>query len=196
MEDLDDDIIATSIENRVAAEKIVDTFVEIAFRGMHSSESTPDTECHECKCKDENAVKLDKLMNDKDALIEEKSATIRGLMETMRKNTKTRAVMQKKVNQTDKVRRSLVAKRKEVANLKVQMQTRIQLAEVQANVQQPEGTNRAPQEIIVDAIVKKCKKCSFTAPNMDVLGLHMENDHQYEFQCPECSNKFPFKNQL
>ena len=31
---------------------------------------------------------------------------------------------------------------------------------------------------------------------MNVLGLHMENDHQYEFECSECSNKFPFKNQL
>ena len=196
MEDLDDDLIATSIEKRVAAEKIVDTFVEMAYREMHSSESTPKIDCHECRCKDENAVKLDKLMNEKDAIIEEKAATIRGLMETMRKNTKTRTAMQKKVNHTDKVKRLLVAKQKEVANLKSQMQTRIQLAEVQADVPQPEGTNRAPKEIIVDAIVKRCKKCSFTAPNMDVLGLHMENDHQYEFQCAECSKKFPFKNQL
>ena len=46
------------------------------------------------------------------ALLEEKSATIRGLMETMRKNTKTRTAMQKKINQTDKVRRLLVTKKK------------------------------------------------------------------------------------
>ena len=65
MEHLDDDLTATGIENRVAAEKIVDTFVEMALREMHSSESTPETECHECKCKDENAIKLDKLMNEK-----------------------------------------------------------------------------------------------------------------------------------
>ena len=31
---------------------------------------------------------------------------------------------------------------------------------------------------------------------MQLLGLHMENDHQYEFECNECDNKFPFKNQL
>ena len=86
----------------------------------------------------------------------------------------------------------MIIKQKEVANLKSQMQTRIQLAELQADVLQREGL----QEIVVEAIVKKCKKCSFTAPNMDVLGLHMENDHQYEFQCSDCSKKFPFKNQM
>ena len=31
---------------------------------------------------------------------------------------------------------------------------------------------------------------------MQVLGLHMENDHAYNFQCAECGGKFPFKNQL
>ena len=96
MEDLNDDLIATGIENRAAAEKIVDTFVEMAFREMHSSELTSEKECHECKCKEENAVNLDKLMNEKDGQLEEKSAMIRGLMETMRKNKKTRTAMQKK----------------------------------------------------------------------------------------------------
>ena len=31
---------------------------------------------------------------------------------------------------------------------------------------------------------------------MVLLGLHMENDHEYEFECTDCENKFPFKNQL
>ena len=39
----------------------MDTFVEMAFREMHSSKSIPETECHECKCKDKNAGKFDKL---------------------------------------------------------------------------------------------------------------------------------------
>ena len=102
MEDLDDDIIATRVEKRVAAEKIVNTFLDMAFREMNSSESTPKTVCHQCICKDENAIKLDKIMDEKDAIIEEKSATIRGLMETMRKNTKTRTAMQKKINRLTK----------------------------------------------------------------------------------------------
>ena len=36
----------------------------------------------------------------------------------------------------------------------------------------------------------------FTAPNMEILSLHMENDYEYEFECIDCNTKFPFKNQL
>ena len=31
---------------------------------------------------------------------------------------------------------------------------------------------------------------------MVVLGLHMENNHVYEFVCSDCESKFTFKNQL
>ena len=112
-------------------------------------------------------------MDNKDAKIEEKSATIRGLMETMRKNVKTRVHMENKVKMCDKVKKRMNEKQKEIANLRAQLQTKDALT-----------------------VVKKCKKCQFTAPNMQVLGLHMENDHQYEFECTECQKKFPFKNQL
>ena len=43
---------------------------------------------------------------------------------------------------------------------------------------------------------KNCKKCSFSPPKMKVLGLHIENDHQYEFQCSNCNNNYHFKNRL
>ena len=52
-------------------------------------------------------------------------------------------------------------------------------------------------EIIVEAELKKCKNCRFTAPNLQILGLHVENDHQgLQFECSDCSQKFPFKNKL
>ena len=73
MEDLEDD---------ASADKIVETFVEMSSREIHFPESTPEPRCHECVCKDENWEKLDRLLSEKDAMIEEKSATIRGLMET------------------------------------------------------------------------------------------------------------------
>ena len=196
MEDLEDEAVATGLENRVAAEKIVDTFVEMAYRELHSTELTPKLNCHECVCKEKNLVKLDRLLSEKDAMIEEKSATIRGMKETLRKNAKVRADMQKKVDQTDKVKRKLVMKQKEVANLKNQIQTKNNVEEVESGIDSTEDNNATPQEVIMDLIVKKCKKCNFTAPNMDVLGLHMENDHQYEFPCSDCNKKFPFKNQL
>ena len=50
--------------------------------------------------------------------------------------------------------------------------------------------------MVLEAEVKRCKRCRFTAPNLQVLALHIENDHELEFDCNECGNKFPFKNQL
>ena len=196
MEDIEDGDIAKNLEKRAAADKIVESFVEIAFREMHPTEVTSNKSCHECECKDENLVKLDRLLGEKDALLEEKSATIRGMSETLRKNVKTRVVMQKKVDQVDKVKKKLADKQKENARLRVLLETKEALGEVETTTARPEANKQAEQEIIVDAVLKKCKKCNFTAPNMNVLGLHMENDHQYEFECSECSKKFPFKNQL
>ena len=182
MEDHEDEGIAAEIEKRVAAEKIVETFVEMAFREMHPLETTTNPVCHECVCKDENLEKLDKLLSEKDANIEEKSATIRGLMETEKKNKE--------------LKKALVTKQKEIANLKFKLQAKEDVQEVQARTVAAEKSNTVQQEVILDLVVKKCKKCKFTAPNMDVLGLHMENDHQYEFPCADCNKKFPFKNQL
>ena len=51
-------------------------------------------------------------------------------------------------------------------------------------------------EITIETEIKKCKQCKFTARTMNVLKLHLENDHGYDFQCAECGKKFPFKNQL
>ena len=50
--------------------------------------------------------------------------------------------------------------------------------------------------VTIEVEVKRCKKCKFTAPNIEVLALHFENDHQLEFDCNNCDKKFPFKNQL
>ena len=196
MEDIEDGDIAKGLEHRAAAAKIVQTFVDMAFKEMHPTEVVSNPSCHECVCKDENLEKLDKLLSEKDAKIEEKSATIRGLMETMRKNVKTRAIMQKRIDQGDKVKRKLAEKQNEIARLRVMVETKEALGQVQPMIVQNDTDKDAEQDIIVDVVLKKCKKCNFTAPNMNVLGLHMENDHQYEFDCSECSKKFPFKNQL
>ena len=141
-------------------------------------------------------VKLDKLLSEKDAKLEEKSATIRGLMETMRKNVKTKAVMQKKIDQSDKVKRKLGEKQKENARLRVMVETKEALSEVQPETVQLDAKKDTDQDIIVDVVLKKCKKCKFTAPNMNVLGLHMENDQQYELECSVCNKKILFKNEL
>ena len=129
----------------------------MAFREMHSHESMPEPRCHDCVCKDENLEKLDKLRSEKDATIEEKSATIRGLIETTKKNAE--------------LRKASAIKQKQVANLKVKLQTK----DVQPELVLPEtnNANTTTEEIIFDLVVKKYKKCRFTAPSMDVLALHM-----------------------
>ena len=81
------------------------------------------------------------------------------------------------------LRKALAIKQKPVANLKVKLQTK----DVQPEIVLPEtnSTNKTTEEIMFDMVVKKCKKCRFTAPSMDVLALHMESVHQYEFPYPD-----------
>ena len=196
MEDIEDGTIAAQLEKMAVVNNIVQTFVETAFEKMNPSEVTSKPKCHECECKDENLFKLDELLAEKDAKIEEKSATIRGLMDTLRKNVKTRTIMQKKVDQTDKVKAKLVAHQKEIANLKVRLGTKEAFDENEVETVPQEANHDSTEEITLVNDLKKCKKCNFTATTMNVLGLHMENDHQYEFPCTVCNTKFPFKNQL
>ena len=55
--------------------------------------------------------------------------------------------------------------------------------------------DQVEEEVIVEAELNKCKKCQFTAPNIQILGLHVENIHQgHQFECSDCSQMFPLKN--
>ena len=40
------------------------------------------------------------------------------------------------------------------------------------------------------------KNCKNSPLKMKVLWLHIENDHQYKFQCSYCNNNYNFKNRL
>ena len=60
-EDLEFEIVAKKVENLVLVDKIVDKFVENAYKAMNPDEESDQVECHECFCKDqviENYVKL------------------------------------------------------------------------------------------------------------------------------------------
>ena len=52
-EDLEFEIVAKNVENLVLVDKIVDTFVENAFKAMNPNEESDKVECHECFCKDQ-----------------------------------------------------------------------------------------------------------------------------------------------
>ena len=120
-------------------------------------------------------------------------------METIRNMTKERTDILKKAKETDKLKKIMFEKDKEISNLRMVIKTKDELLSLHKSKSDSEGPvteNQMNDEIFVEAEVKKCKKCVFTAPNMQILGLHMENDHQYQFECNECNKKFPFKNQL
>ena len=189
----------TELGNMITVDKIVDSFVDTAFREMNPNIAFPKNICHECTLKDEIFNNREDVINDKDCLIVERNVIIKGLMETIKKMTKERTDILKKAKETDSLKKTISEKNKEISNMKVAIATKDGLlAEVraQADTCRTDIEIDNSNEVTVEAEVKKCKKCIFTAPNIQILGLHMENDHQYQFDCHECNKKFPFKNQL
>ena len=177
----------TEVMKMITVDKIVDSFVDNAFRLMNPQEEAEKDKCHDCGLKEEVIVEHGKLIDDREAKLIEKAATVSGLGLRVKKLSVDNAALKKKIKLTDKLRTKIANRDKEISNLKVAIDTKDKLL---AFAKVPTA------EVAIEAVVKKCKKCPFTAPNMGVLGLHMENDHQYEFECEDCGNKFPFKNQL
>ena len=184
-EDLEMEGAAMEVENRVELDNmvmidnIVDSFVENAFNTMNPGNKTDKIECHECVLKEEIMTEYGRLIDEKELKIVEKTATVTTLGQRVKKLSADNLEMKKRVKETDQLKTIIDMMNIEIANLKMQV------------------TSKTPTATIVtDALLKKCKKCPFKAANMSVLGLHMNNDHQYEFECAECGEKFPFKNQL
>ena len=172
-EDLEMEGAAMEVENRVELgnmvmiDKIVDSFVENAYKAMNPGSETEKIECHDCVLKEEIITEFGRLLDEKELKIVEKTATVNTLGQRVKKLSADNLEMKTKVKETDKLRTIIDMMNIEIANLKMQATSK---------------TPTAP--IVADAALKKCKKCSFKATNMSVLGLHMNNDHQYEFYVP------------
>ena len=185
--------------NLITIDKIVDSFVDTAFHEINPNIAIPKPVCHECTLKDVIFNNREDMINEKDCLIVERNATVKGLMDTIKTMTKEKTELIKKVKETDNLKKTVAEKNKEISNMKVAITTKNDMLaafKAQADNLRQDTRNDNSNEVTVEAEVKKCKKCVFTAPNMQILGLHMENDHEYEFQCSDCNKKFPFKNQL
>ena len=185
-----------NLRNMVTIDSIVDNFVDNAYKAMNPSNETSTVECHECVCKDENLVKYDKMLDEKEAIIVEKLAAVAGLVQKVKTLTDEKAVTSKKLKETEDLKKALSEKNKTISNLKAEIQTKDGMLAIAREKAANKAQDESDDEIVIEIEVKKCKKCNFTATNMQVLGLHMENDHAYNFQCEECGKKFPFKNQL
>ena len=96
--------IAKAIElgNMITVDKIVDSFVDTAFHEMNPSIPPPDSVCDECTLKDKVFNNREEMINEKDCLIVERNATIKGLMETIKNMTKERTDILKKAKETEK----------------------------------------------------------------------------------------------
>ena len=67
----EDDRQLVEIANMISVDKIVDSFVDIAFREMQPNHAVPREKCHECTCKDEVIVNNESLLNKKESLLVE-----------------------------------------------------------------------------------------------------------------------------
>ena len=178
------------LNNMMTVDSVVDAFVEMAFNKINPSIVTPEPPCEECVLKDQVYDNQEKLLDEKEMVIVEKTATIKGMMERVKTLTAEKLDMHKKVKEAESLKKTLSEKNKEISNLKAEVKTKDALV-VLAKSQKE---NR--DEVTIEVEVKKCKKCNFTAQSLEVLALHVENDHQLEFVCNDCNKKFPFKNQL
>jgi uncharacterized C2H2 Zn-finger protein len=180
-------------------DKIVDAFVDMAFKEMNPAIVTPEPQCEECVLKDQVFANQENMLDKKDGEIVEKTATIAGMSQKVKIMTSEKTDMLKKLKETENLKKTMSEKNKEISNLRAEVKTKdglLAMAKQQQANMQTEVQPVNNDEIVLEAEVKRCKKCKFTAPNLLVLALHIENDHQLDFDCNECGKKFPFKNQL
>lgn len=141
--------------NMIIVDKIVDSFVDSAFNAMNPGQESEKTKCHECVCKDQVTAFQEKSIEKRDAVIVEMTATITGLMETVKTLKLEASNMKKKVEQSDKLMVAVATKNKEISNLKVQVDTKNKLL---AN------TKGSEHDIVEVAMVKKMQKMPIYSP--------------------------------
>ena len=83
----DDDQLA-EISNMITVDKIVDSFVDVAFREMNPNDVEATEECHECECKDQVINNQENLIRDKEALVLEEIAKVKELRSIVKEKEK------------------------------------------------------------------------------------------------------------
>ena len=80
----DNDHELAAMANLITVDKIVDTFVDVVYRDMNPNTAETTEECHECFCKDQVIDNNVKLIQGKEVLVAEKSATALELASTLK----------------------------------------------------------------------------------------------------------------
>ena len=101
------------LRNMEMVDRIVDTFVDIAFREMNPDQQTVSVhvECEECKNKSEKIASYSKKNEDNEEIITEKLAAVSGLILKVKNMTEERKEINKKLNETETLKK-LVADKK------------------------------------------------------------------------------------
>ena len=85
------------LNNMMTVDKVVDAFVDMAFKELNPSIVTQDPRCEECILKDQVYDNQEKLIDQKESVIIEKTATVIGMMERVKTLTSEKLDMQKKL---------------------------------------------------------------------------------------------------
>ena len=85
------------LNNMMTVDKVVDAFVDMAFKEINPSIVTQDPRCEECILKDQVYDNQEKLIDQKESVIIEKTATVIGMMERVKTLTSEKLDMQKKL---------------------------------------------------------------------------------------------------
>ena len=125
-------------------DKIVDAFVDMAFKEMNPTTVTPEPQCEECILKDQVFDNQEKMLDKKDGELVEKTATIAGYSQKVKTMTIEKTDMQKKLKENENLKKTLTEKNKEISNLRAEVKTkdgllamaREQTVNVQKSVQQ------------------------------------------------------------
>ena len=112
------------LKNLMTVDKIVDAFLDMAFKEMNPNSVTPEPQCEECTLKDEVIEHKEKLLEKKDSDIVEKTATISGMSQKVKTMTSEKTDMQKKLKETDSLKKTLTEKNKEISHLKAEVKTK------------------------------------------------------------------------
>ena len=84
----EDDSQLVEIANLITVDKIVDSFVDIAYREMQPNNAVPTEKCHECTCKDQVMVNKESLLNKKESLLVESNTKMNQMKNTIAEKEK------------------------------------------------------------------------------------------------------------
>ena len=120
-------IVANLVENSLAAKKVellVKQSIDKLYDTVINNEGNKKEDCHECNIKEEKISGQEKMLDDNEMKIDEKSAAIRALQSNARTAAVAKAAADKRVIEAENVRKLLAEKTNKLEGLKVELLTK------------------------------------------------------------------------